>query len=68
VYKALYTGYIMQNIIIGVLFVGLMLVAAGIGAFAAGERTFSYIFGISGIAIIIIDIIIMVIYKKRRSY
>lgn len=58
----------MQNVIIGVLFVGLMLVAAGIGAFAAGERTFSYIFGIAGIAIILIDVIWLVIYRKRRTY
>jgi hypothetical protein len=57
----------MQNFLIGLLFVGLMLLAAGIGAFAAGERTFSYIFGIAGIAIVIIDVIWIVIYRKRRA-
>jgi len=57
----------MQNVIIGVLFVGLMLVAAGIGAFVAGERTFSYISGIAGIAVIVIDVIWIVIYRRRRA-
>ncbi|MFC2070353.1 hypothetical protein ACFLTB_04185 [Chloroflexota bacterium] len=58
----------MQNIIVGVLFVGLMLIAAGIGAFAAGEQTFSMIFGIAGAAIVVIDVIFLVIYRKRRTY
>ena len=57
----------MQNVIIGVLFVGLMLVAAGIGAFAAGQRTFPYITWIAGAIIIVIDILLIIIYRKRRA-
>ena len=58
----------MQNLIIGVLFVGLMLLAAGIGALAAGRQDFGMIFGISGITIVIIDVIVLIIYRRRRTY
>jgi hypothetical protein len=57
----------MQNLFIGILFVGLMLVAAGIGAYAAGETRFGMIFGFAGGAVVIISIVLLLIFRKRRA-
>ncbi len=66
VYKAI-NGYIMQNLLIGILFIGLMLIAAGVGAFAAGRSDFGMIFGIAGAAVLVISIVFLVILRKRRA-
>ena len=57
----------MQNLFIGVLFVGLMLVAAGIGAYAAGEARFGMIFGFVGAAVVIIAAVLLLLFRRRRA-
>jgi len=57
----------MQNVLIIVMFIGLMLIAAGIGALVAGESGFGMIFLIAGAAILVIDILILIMVRRRRA-
>ncbi len=57
----------MQNALIIVIFIGLMLVAAGIGALAAGESRFGMIFLIAGAAILVIDVSVLILVRKRGA-
>ena len=56
-----------QIIYIGLLFVGLMLLAAGIGALAAGEMVWGIVFLIGGIFIAGIDGSILYVLWKRNQ-
>jgi hypothetical protein len=56
-----------QNILIVIIFIGLMLIAAGVGALVAKETTFGTIFLIVGAVVLVIDVIILVLARKRRS-
>ena len=57
----------MQNALVIVMFIGLMLVAAGIGALVAGESRFGMIFLIAGAAILVIDVLVLITVRKRRA-
>ncbi|MFC2038328.1 hypothetical protein ACFLUG_00955 [Chloroflexota bacterium] len=57
----------MLTLLIVLLFVGLMLISAGIGAAAAGATNFGIIFGVSGAVIVIIGVVILLVYRKRRA-
>ena len=57
----------MLTSLIIILFIGLMLIAAGIGATAAGVLNFGMMFGIPGIVIVLADIIVMLMVRRRRA-
>ncbi len=57
----------MQNLFIGILFVGLMLIAAGIGAYAADEVRFGMIFGFPGAGIVLLSVILMLLFRKKNT-
>ncbi len=54
-----------QILFIVVLFLGLMLVAAGIGALVAGEGLIGTIFLVCGILLLVFDTVILVLVRKR---
>jgi hypothetical protein len=60
-------GKKIQTIFIAFIFLGLILISAGVGALAARERFFGSIFGISGAAVLVITIIVMVIVRMRTN-
>jgi len=57
----------MQKFIVGILFIGLMLIAAGIGAWAAEEVRFGMIFGYSGAAVVVLAVILLLVFRKRHT-
>ena len=57
----------MQNALIIAMFIGLMLIAAGIGALVAGESRFGMIFMIVGAAVLVIDVFVLILVRKRRA-
>jgi len=54
-----------QYLLVGLLFLSLMLVAAGIGAMAAGESTFGTAFLISGGVLLAIDVVLLMLRRRK---
>ena len=53
-----------QYLLIGLLFLSLMLVAAGIGAMAAGEAAFGAAFLISGGVLLAVDVVLVTLHRR----
>ncbi len=54
-----------QNLIVGVLFLALILIAAGIGALAAGESPIGLALIIGGSIILVSDLVALFFVRKR---
>jgi len=55
-----------QYLYIGILFLGLILLSAGIGALAAGEMVFGIIFLVGGIFFIGLGAMILILVRKKQ--
>jgi Flp pilus assembly protein TadB len=63
----LHMGKSKQNLYIGILFLGLILLSAGIGAMAAGEMVFGLIFLIGGVFFIGLGAMILILVRSKQQ-
>ncbi len=54
-----------QYLLIGLLFLSLILVAAGIGAMAAGEAAFGAAFLASGGVLLVVDVVLVTLIRRE---
>lgn len=56
-----------QYLYLGILFLGLILLSAGIGALAAGEMVFGIIFLTGGLFFIVLGAMILILVRKKQK-